>query len=224
MAQIFGPSADTWLRLVNGGLVLLVVALLLFLVLIGSGTLESTYSTGVAWVTSQPVQFSHKHHAGELGIDCRYCHTGVETSADAGLPPTHICMTCHSQIWTDAPELEPVRQSFATGKPIAWNRVAQLPDFVFFNHSIHVNRGVPCVTCHGRVDQMPLLSQAEPFQMQWCLSCHRDPAPHLRPPAMVTQMDWSGWTDDASRRFGPQAMQAHAIDPNLLDKCGVCHR
>ncbi|MCH8686716.1 cytochrome c3 family protein [Pedomonas mirosovicensis] len=186
--------------------------------------MDSTYSTGVNWVISQPVPFSHKHHAGELGIDCRYCHTSVETSARAGLPATHICMTCHSQIWTDAPALAPVRESFATGKPIAWNRVAQLPDFVFFNHSIHVNRGVPCVTCHGRVDQMPLTSQAKPFQMQWCLSCHRNPAPHLRPPAMVTRMDWSGWTDEMSKRFGAQAMQAHAIDPKLLDNCGICHR
>jgi hypothetical protein len=136
----------------------------------------------------QPVPFSHQHHVAGLGIDCRYCHTSVETSSFAGIPPTKTCMNCHSQIWTNAELLEPVRASYRSGESLQWTRVNQLPDFVYFNHSIHVTKGVGCNTCHGPVDQMPLMYQAESLQMEWCLGCHRDPGKNLRPRDQVFNM------------------------------------
>ena len=220
MAQIFTRSADTWLRFS----VLSVVALVIGIVLTAAGVVSSTYRTQVGWVQDQPVPFSHEHHVGGLGIDCRYCHTGVEVSARAGLPPTHTCMTCHSQLWTGAPVLEPVRQSLATGTPLHWNRVAQLPDYVYFNHSIHVSRGVPCATCHGRMDQMPLAKRAEPFQMQWCLDCHRDPAPNLRPVDQVTNPDPPHWSERQKRLFGNAVIRQKHIDLGRMDNCELCHR
>lgn len=221
MPQIFTPSADTRLR----AAALLAVICLVAAGLFGGGYVDSGYETRVGWVQDQPVPFSHEHHVGGLGIDCRYCHTSVEVSARAGLPPTHVCMTCHSQVWTGAPMLEPVRQSLASGKPLEWNRVTHLPDYVFFNHSIHVNRGVPCVECHGRVDRMPLMAQAKPFQMQWCLDCHRDPAPHLRPPDQVTRMDWSDWDQaEEHKQYGALMVKAYGIEPKNLDSCNICHR
>ena len=162
MPQIFTKSADTRLR---AALLLVALAAVGAVLFIG-GYMESSYATLIGWVRDQPVPFSHEHHVGGLGIDCRYCHTAVETSEHADLPPTHVCMTCHSQLWTGAPVLAPVRDSLATGRPIAWQRVARLPDYVYFNHAIHIDRGVPCVTCHGRVDRMPLTARAEPFQMR----------------------------------------------------------
>ncbi|EZP74469.1 c(7)-type cytochrome triheme domain protein [Sphingomonas paucimobilis] len=185
---------------------------------------RSSYQSQVGWVQDQPVPFSHKHHVGDDGIDCRYCHSSVESGQQAGLPPTHTCMTCHSQLWTGAGMLEPVRQSLLTGRPIQWQRVAQLPDYVQFDHSIHINRGVACVECHGRVDRMPLTSRAKPFQMQFCLDCHRDPAPHLRPRELVTRMEPLGWSEAQRRAYGERVMRAHRIDPKALDNCGVCHR
>lgn len=189
-------------------------------------TWSSSYATLIGWVRDQPVPFSHEHHVGGLGIDCRYCHTAVETSEHADLPPTHVCMTCHSQLWTGAPVLAPVRDSLATGRPIAWQRVARLPDYVYFNHAIHIDRGVPCVTCHGRVDRMPLTARAEPFQMRWCLDCHRDPAPRLRPPDQVTRMDWSEWDAHPERHalYGEMMIKVYGIEPAKLDDCDVCHR
>jgi hypothetical protein len=202
-----------------------VSAVLVVGLLVGSGHFEnSTYLTQVGWVQDQPVPFSHKHHVSDDGIDCRYCHTGVEQSANAGLPPTHTCMTCHSQLWTGAGVLAPVRQSLAKGIPIRWHRVAQLPDYVYFDHSIHIDRGVACVECHGRIDQMPLTWRAKPFQMKFCLDCHRDPAPHLRPRGLVTRMEPLGWSEEKKRAFGEKVMRAHAIDPDTLDNCGICHR
>jgi hypothetical protein len=221
MPQIFTTSADTWFRLT----VLLVFLLVFGLGLLGSGYVNSTYATRVGWTVDQPVPFSHKHHVGELGLDCRYCHTGVETSASAGFPPTKTCMTCHSQLWTGADALAPVRASLASGQPLKWNRVSAVPDYVFFNHAIHVDRGVPCVACHGRVDQMPLTVRAQPFQMTFCLSCHRDPAPRLRPPDQVTRMDWSGWDNiPAHRAYGVRAVKAFGIQPAKLVNCEICHR
>ncbi len=220
MAQVFTPSADTWLR---WGLVL-VSLLVVGSLLVAAGYVDSSYVTQVGWVQDQPVPFSHEHHVGGLGIDCRYCHTSVETSARANLPPTHICMTCHSQLWTGAPMLAPVRQSLASGQPIRWLRVAQLPDYVYFNHAIHISRGVPCVECHGRVDRMPMMWRAKPFQMQFCLSCHRDPAPRLRPRSQVTRMDWPEEPLAERRRFGETVMRLHHIDPAKLDNCEICHR
>jgi hypothetical protein len=221
MPQIFTATADTWLR---------ATVLAVFLVVCGGGLLmtglvNSSYVTRAGWSVGQPVPFSHKHHVGELGLDCRYCHTGVETSADAGFPPTSTCMTCHSQLWTGAEVLAPVRASLASGRPLAWNRVAQVPDYVFFNHSIHVDRGVPCATCHGRIDQMPLTWRAHPFQMRFCLDCHRDPAAALRPRDQVTRMDWSGWEEEpAHRGFAAAAARTFHLDPAKLVNCEVCHR
>ncbi len=222
MPQIFTASADTRLR----ASLLLAVLVLVGAIVFGRGLADSSFATGVGWVVDQPVPFSHQHHVANLGIDCRYCHAGVEKSSQAGLPPTHVCMTCHSQVWTGAPLLELVRQSLATGKPLEWNRVAAVPDYVYFNHSIHIARGVPCVECHGRVDQMPLMARAKPFQMQWCLDCHRNPAPHLRPPEEVTRMDWRDWEPNSPehRQYGVQMVQAYGIEPDKLVQCNTCHR
>src|SRR5438552_5395760 len=168
MAQIFRQSSTTFFRVTIVGLALaffgfwgVVYAIYL-----------SPYTTGERVPRSQDVPFSHQHHVAGLGIDCRYCHTSVETSSFAGLPPTHTCMSCHSQVWTGAPMLEPVRESFRTGKSLVWNRVNDLPDFVYFNHSIHINKGVGCNTCHGPVDRMPLMYNFASLQMEWCLDCH----------------------------------------------------
>ncbi len=149
---------------------------------------RSPYITYAGVRKPQPVPFSHQHHVSGLGIDCRYCHTSVETSSFAGIPPTKTCMNCHSQIWTNAQLLEPVRASYKSGESLQWTRVNQLPDFVFFNHSIHVNKGVGCNTCHGPVDKMPLMYQQESLQMEWCLSCHRAPEKNLRPREQVFNM------------------------------------
>jgi len=218
--QIFSPSADTWLR---AGIAALVVAVFAA-GLVAAGYADSTYATQVGWAKDQDVPFSHRHHAGELGIDCRYCHATVETSADAGLPATHVCMTCHSQLWTGAPMLAPVRASLAQHRPLRWHRVAQVPDYVYFNHSIHVQRGVPCVECHGRVDTMPLTWRAKPFQMQFCLDCHREPAKHLRPPEQVTRMDWASWSPQMRQAYGSAALRRYHIDTGKLDNCEICHR
>src|SRR3982750_2595804 len=184
MAQLFSPRANVHSRVIIVGVVVLVC---------GAGWAASTiywspYTTYVAVLFDQPVPFSHKHHVGDDGIDCRYCHTSVETSAVAGVPPTETCMTCHSQIWTTAELLEPVRESYRTGKSLEWTRVHDLPDFVFFNHSIHVSKGIGCSTCHGRVDQMPLMYKVNTLYMQWCLECHRNPAQFVRPRDEVFNM------------------------------------
>ena len=171
---------------------------------------------------AQPVPFSHRHHAGELGIDCRYCHQSVEETATAGYPPTHTCMTCHSQLWTNADALAPVRESFAEGWPIPWNRVHDLPDYIYFDHSIHVAHGVGCSECHGPVDTMNRVYQAEAFYMSWCLECHRNPAPHLRPPDQVFNLDWQPPADRAA--LGRRLMAAFDIEPGNLDSCYSCHR
>lgn len=220
MPQIFSRVADTVVRfgILGVGVGTFAAAL------IARGLSGSSYQTQVGWVQDQPVPFSHEHHVGGLGIDCRYCHTGVETSPRAGLPPTHVCMTCHSQLWTGADVLAPVRQSLASGQPLKWNRVAQLPDYVYFNHSVHVARGVPCVECHGRVDKMPLTWRAKPFQMQFCLDCHRDPAPRLRPPSQVTQMELPHWSEEMHRTFGNAQIRRLHIERGRMDNCELCHR
>lgn len=222
MAQIFTTSADTRLR----AFVLVACLIIFFAALFVGGYADSSYGTLEGWVRDQPVPFSHEHHVAGLGIDCRYCHTSAETSARAGLPATHICMTCHSQIWTNAAMLAPVRMSLAENKPLAWHRVSRLPDYVYFNHSIHVTRGVPCVTCHGRVDRMPLMMQAHAFQMRFCLDCHRDPAPNLRPPDQITRMDWSAWESEADlhKDYGELVVKTYGIEPKKLTQCNICHR
>src|SRR5699024_1844366 len=158
---------------VAGGCVLILLA-----IVVGS----SHYDSGQNLTVEQPVPFSHKHHVSGLGIDCLYCHTSVMDSQFAGVPATHVCMTCHSQVWTNADMLAPVRQSLKKNEPLHWQRVHDLADFVYFNHSVHVNNGVGCESCHGRVDQMPLMEQRKSLSMQFCLSCHTNPAPNLRPP------------------------------------------
>lgn len=218
MAQIFSPGADTWLRLF---FVLAIIASLSVFA-IGMGVVRSSYLSEEDVHLNQPVPFSHEHHVGGLGIDCRYCHTAVETSATAGFPPTETCMTCHSQIWTGAPMLAPVRESLANDEPLRWNWVYKLPEFVYFNHSIHVAKGVGCVECHGRIDTQPLTRQVSPLFMGWCLDCHRDPAPRLRPREAVFDLQWSAPQD--RERLGQELMEAYHIDPARLDHCYVCHR
>jgi hypothetical protein len=218
MAQIFHPAADTRLRLA----LIVVAGLLLLLFVFGRNLAQSTWFTQETNHPAQPVPFSHQHHVGGLGIDCRYCHTEVERTATAGYPPTHTCMTCHSQIWTGAPILAPVRASLARHEPIHWQRVYDLPDFVYFNHAIHIDRGVGCSTCHGPVDEMPITYQAAPLTMGWCLSCHRDPAPYLRAPEEVYDMHWRPPPDQ--RRQGEARIARLGIEPARLDNCYTCHR
>ena len=215
MAQIFHPSINTLSKGSIFGAVLFVAAL----AWAGFEIAESPYLTGARAITPQPVPFSHKHHVSGLGIDCRYCHVFVEESAVAGLPPTETCMNCHSQIWADSPMLEPVRDSFRTGRSIEWARVHDLPDFVYFDHSIHVANGIGCVSCHGRVDEMPLMWQQHTLQMNWCLSCHRGPEPHLRPRAEVFVMDG----EPAERPDAP-ARRYDAAAIRRLTTCSACHR
>jgi hypothetical protein len=168
----------------------------------------------------QPVQFSHKHHVGGIGIDCRYCHTSVETASTAGIPPTETCMTCHSQIWAESPMLEPVRASWRSGRSLEWTRVHDLPDFAYFDHSIHVNKGIGCVTCHGRVDRMPLMWRVERLHMEWCLDCHRHPERHIRPREQVFSMTWVSSEDQ--RTLGERLVKEYGVQK--LTDCYVCHR
>src|SRR5688500_5782987 len=185
--------------------------------------MRSPYVNEVGVVRDQPVPFSHKHHVAGLGIDCRYCHTSVETSSFAGIPPTKTCMNCHSQVWADSPMLEPVRSSFRENKPIHWTRVNDLADFVYFDHSIHVRKGVSCQTCHGNVDEMPLMWREQTLHMEWCLRCHRDPAQFVVPRENVFQMLHGERTEGGAT--GQQLVRDYHIDaPNKLTNCSVCHR
>jgi hypothetical protein len=180
----------------------------------------SPETTNVGYAPEQPVPYSHALHAGELGIDCRYCHTTVERTRYASLPPTQTCMNCHSTVKTESELLAPVRESFATGLPIEWVRVHDLPGFVYFDHSAHVTRGVSCVSCHGRVDQMEVVRQAEPLSMGWCLDCHRDPEPHLRPVEAVTDLAWTAPADVPD--LGATLRRERDINPST--DCSTCHR
>jgi len=219
MAQIFHPSTNTISR-VSLFSALFLIALLLWLL---AEFQRSSYITEANVEREQPVQFSHKHHVADDGIDCRYCHTSVETSAFAGIPPTKTCMNCHSQIFRDSPYLEPVRESFRTGKPVEWTRVHQLADFVYFDHSIHVNKGVGCATCHGRVDEMPLIRQVASLQMEWCLDCHREPELYLRPHDQVFDMAWQPPSDQLEQ--GSRLAKLYKIrSVEELTSCSTCHR
>lgn len=218
MPQLFRPGADAIFR----AALFLLVAVLVLWGLAVYALLRSDYVTGVGTAPDQPVPFSHQHHVGGLGIDCRYCHTGVENSAFAGIPPTHTCMTCHSQVWTNAGMLRPVRQSLAEDRPLRWTRVNDLADFVYFDHSIHVAKGVGCVTCHGRVDRMPLMRRASSFHMRVCLECHRHPERYVRPRRAVLQTDWDPPRDRLAQ--GQQLVEAYGLRPERLTDCYVCHR
>jgi Cytochrome c7 and related cytochrome c len=218
MAQIFHRSTNTISRASIFGALFFIVGLLWLIAQVN----RSAYMTEVDVVRTQPVPFSHKHHVSGIGIDCRYCHIGVEENAFAGVPATTICMNCHSQIWADSPMLEPVRRSFRTKQPLRWTRVHDLPDFVYFNHSIHVRKGVGCVTCHGRVDQMPLMRQAESLQMEWCLDCHRNPQQFIRPVENVFQMDWVPAVPQ--EKLGAELVRRYDIRVGQLTDCSICHR
>jgi hypothetical protein len=192
MAQIFDRSSNALARmsLVLSGLIIIALGV----------TLDQLQRS--PWVTrqgqrpDQPVPFSHKHHVQGLGLQCQYCHTTVEKSSYAGIPPTKTCINCHAQIWTNAQLLEPVRRSWATGESLKWTKVHDLPDFAYFNHSIHVNKGIGCASCHGRVDQMPLMYMQNTLQMEWCLDCHRNPAKNLRPTSQIYNMAWEAPSED----------------------------
>jgi len=196
-------------------------------VFIAAGLLWATLATArSSWVTQegvareQPIPFSHQHHVGGMGIDCRYCHTTVESSAYAGIPPTKTCMNCHAQVWSDSPTLEPVRESFRAGRSIEWVRVHDLPDFVYFDHSAHVNKGVGCTTCHGAIDRMPLVMQESSLQMEWCLECHRAPERYVRPREEVFSVSWRPPADQVAA--GRELVRRYDIHPRT--SCSTCHR
>ena len=219
MPQIFHPSTNSFSRVSIFGAVFFIAGIAVGL----TALFRSSFATNVNVPIEQPVPFSHEHHVQGLGIDCRYCHTSVQESSYAGIPPTHTCMTCHSQIWADSPVLEPVRASFQTGEPIQWNRVNDLADYVYFNHSIHVAKGVGCETCHGRVDKMALTSKAHTLYMEWCLECHRAPEKFIRPRDKVFEMGYQPEEDQIS--LGRRLIQENDIAPaSQLDDCYVCHR
>jgi hypothetical protein len=225
--QIFHHSTNTIAKVsIFGGL--FIVAFSLWVL---AEVNRSSYNTGQFIEVQQPVQFSHKHHVGDDGIDCRYCHTTVETSNTAGMPSTKTCMNCHSQIWSESPYLEIVRKSFRENKPIEWARVHDLPDYVYFNHSIHVAKGVGCASCHGRVDEMPAVFQAASLQMEWCLECHREPERFLRDRKDVFKMDYNKPNALAENKSAKQLAVGHEKKAEyrvrssaVLTSCSTCHR
>jgi len=218
MAQIFHRSTNTISRVSIYAAVFVLAGLSWVLMALD----RSPYTTRQGIVLTQPVPFSHEHHVAGLGLDCRYCHTSVETSRFAGIPPTATCMNCHKLIWADSGMLEPLRASLKDDRPIAWTRVHDLPDFAYFDHSIHVAKGVGCVSCHGRVDRMPLMRQVVPLQMEWCLRCHRHPEEQLRPRSEVFNPKWET-RDQAS--LGARLAREYGIRsaPDLTS-CSNCHR
>jgi hypothetical protein len=210
MAQIFSEQFVLFLKV---GALVIVFATLLG---IGIARWQTDYANAMGEPVAQPIPFSHKHHVGDDGIDCRYCHTGVEKEAVAGIPSSEICMTCHSQLFTDAPLLAPLRQSARTHRPLAWTRVYDLPDFVYFDHSIHINKGVACIECHGHIDRMPLTARVAPITMQWCIDCHRNPAPHLHAQADIFAMD-------RATEHHPVPLY-HLVSERRRTDCSTCHR
>jgi len=232
MPQIFHRSTNTISRATIFGAVFVVAALFWAM----AEVQRSPYTTYAGVVRPQPVPFSHQHHVAGLGIDCRYCHTSVEQASFAGIPPTKTCINCHSQIWTKAPMLEPVRESFRTDKSLVWTRVNDLPDFVYFDHSIHINKGVGCNTCHGPVDRMPLMYNYASLQMEWCLNCHRAPEKNLRPRDQVFNMRYEQPTADSPLAIdGKTFTDQNSLGLYLVGKyklrgerditsCNTCHR
>jgi hypothetical protein len=237
MAQIFHPSSNTFAKASIFGAVFFVA----FIGYVVSAYDRSPWHTGVGTAKDQPVPFSHEHHVRGLGIDCRYCHTSVESSHFAGMPSTKTCMTCHSVVWTNAEILKPVRDSWVNNRPIQWNRVHNLPEFVYFNHSIHVAKGIGCSACHGQVDEMPLMWQVGTLQMEWCLDCHRNPEKFIRPREQVynlhydpvndahlaeeLHMPWDKAKDfNSQEALGPQLVKDYHIHKEQLTNCSICHR
>jgi len=219
MAQFFHKSANNIARIsMVMGVVLAAGAFLAY-----TQIARSSYLTGRYVERQQPVQFSHKHHVGDDGIDCRYCHQTVETTASAGMPSTQTCMNCHSQLWADSPYLEPVRESFRNNTPIEWERVHDLPEYTYFNHSIHIAKGVGCSTCHGQIDNMPAVFQENTLQMEWCIACHRAPETFIRPQSEIYNMQWAdGDLDDAERK--KLKVDYKIRSKELLTSCSTCHR
>ncbi|HEY8514013.1 MAG TPA: cytochrome c3 family protein [Candidatus Binatia bacterium] len=214
--QVFHRSTNVLARFTIFGGLFVVGALVYALALVN----RSPYVTGQGIQVEQPIQFSHKHHVGELGIDCRYCHTTVEKLAYAGMPPTKTCMNCHSQIWANSEYLEPVRESWRTNESLRWIKVYDLPEYVYFDHSIHVNKGVGCASCHGRVDLMNAVSQYPTLQMEWCLDCHRAPERHLRPRQFIFSMDYQQPPDQLA--LGEQLKKEYEVATRV--QCSACHR
>ncbi len=216
MPQIFHPSMNTVSRVSIFGAVFIIAGILLILAMI----VRSPYVTGVGVARYQPVPFSHEHHVGDAGIDCRYCHTSVEDSAMAGVPPTKTCMNCHSQLFVDSPMLQPVQQSFRDRTPLAWTRVHDMPDFAYFDHSIHVQKGISCTACHGDVSKMPLMWREQTLHMKWCLDCHRNPEQFVGPREEVFNVDWRPelLSDDARRKL----VEEYHIQSK--EACYTCHR
>jgi hypothetical protein len=196
-----------------------VVALL---VSIAAGVYQSPVVTMVGVRKDQPIPFSHQRHVGGNGMDCRYCHTSVEHSRFAGIPPTETCMTCHSQILTDAPMLQPVHQSWKSGEPIEWNRIYDLPDFAYFDHSAHIAKGVGCTTCHGNIQEQRLTHKATTLHMAWCLQCHKAPEKFLRPKDKVFDPEWTPPADQLAQ--GRMLLEKHDVKVGQLMDCSVCHR
>jgi len=216
MPQAFHPTTILTTKL------LIIAALVGVVTVILLAEWRMTPQAGRYAAVVQPILFSHKHHVGDVGLDCRYCHTSVEKSAFAGMPTTQICLTCHSQLFKDAPMLAPLHASAASGKPIAWTRVHDLPDFAYFSHAIHVSKGVACIECHGRIDQMPLTMRKAPLDMQWCIQCHSHASQHVRPLGEVFRMTDMG-------KLSPQDVAElnrlyHLQDKRRLTDCSTCHR
>jgi hypothetical protein len=216
MPQIFHPSMNTISRATIYGAVFIIAAA----AWIALSIARSPYFSGVGVIKAQPVPFSHEHHVAEAGIDCRYCHTSVESSSFAGLPPTQTCMNCHSQLWADSLMLEPVRASFREDKPLEWNRVHDVPDFVYFDHSIHVNKGVACTSCHGEVADMPLTWKTHTLYMEWCLECHRNPHQKIGSPSAV----FASALVPSTLTTSPAPVVTNLSSPALLTNCSICHR
>jgi hypothetical protein len=216
MASLFRPRHNTAARLslilAAGGAVGGIGGLLLYV--------RSPLARGMQDPIEQPIQFDHRHHTRDEGIDCRFCHSQVDRSPHAGVPSSQLCLNCHSQVWNQSPLLDPVRRSFIEGRPIVWEKVNDVPDFVYFNHAIHVNKGVGCVTCHGRIDQMAAVEKAYPLTMSWCLNCHRNPEQYLRPLEEVTNMAWKPEADAAL--VGKELAERNQV--HTRTSCSTCHR
>ena len=218
MAQIFHPST----KVISRASIVITILVISLVSWTAFEIYEAGYTTEVGIPRIQRVPFSHEHHVNGLGLDCQYCHTSVTTSSFAGIPPTHTCMTCHSQIWNTSPMLEPVRESYRTQKPLQWIRVNDLPDFVYFNHSMHVAKGIGCETCHGRVDLMPLTWKQNTLFMRWCLDCHRNPEKFIRPKEEVFNMKYQPPQDQLV--MGRKLVKEYNVQVSRISDCSTCHR
>ena len=216
MSQLFRPGANTFAK----ASVIAGLGVALGLGGILNNIERTSYVTDVNVPKDQPVMFTHKHHVSGVGMDCRYCHNSVEVSSSAGIPSTEVCMGCHSQIWSEAPILEPVRESWRSGRSIQWNRVHDLPGYVYFNHSIHVTKGMGCQTCHGQVDKMPMVWKENTLLMEWCLDCHRAPEKYIRPKDQVFNMEYKPAGNQAE--LGAKLVAEYKV--RKLTDCSICHR